>query len=248
MPMTVAERRNLNALLSQLLVDEIHGQFLDLYAAAVSLTEKHPEQVNNELRNAMTHLSRAAAMDDFLPAQAEIAKAVAHIERAKRDAVKVAVIALRDLIADASADIKLLNGTVDPGFIVRRDEVAKKRKQLLKQESQGAPVLNGFVQLYLEADELHDDLVGVLATAGRRRGRWFYRFLSWRKAGLGFVVGILVAVLGRMLFSVIAPDPTAFGNGVRQRVGVDAQPPPINSHAASSPSTGATPGAQEPRP
>ena len=247
MPITAAERRSVQARVAQLLLDEIHGEFLDLYATAVSITEKHPEQVNNELRNALTHLSRAVAVDTLDAALSELSKATAHIERAKRDAVKIAVIALRDMIASAYGDIKMLNGAVDPAFTIRRDAIADSRKALLKKEAMGESVLNGFIELFLLADALHTDLLTVLGQVGRRRGRWHYRWYAARRYLLGALGGIVIFVLGRMILAAIVPDPIAFSNGLRERVGMPAQAAASNVHSASSSSTAAKPGDAAPR-
>jgi len=255
MPLSAVQRRNVSASVQKLLVEEIYGEFLDLYAAAVSLTERHPEQVNNELRNALTHLSRAVASDDFSAANREIDKAKTHVERAKRDAAKVAVIELRDLIADACADIKLLNGTIDPAFVVRRDQLSKERKSILKREAQGVHVLNDFVEFYLKADALHDDLIQTLNGQGRRLPRWRYRLIAARRHILGWIVAIGVGVLGSAVYSALAPDGQAFGNSVRKLLGLPlvklsqeaTAPVEKTISAASAPYTAGSLGGQPPK-
>lgn len=245
MPMTAAERHNVDASIQKILVDEIHGQFLDLYAAAVSLSERHPEQINNELRNALTHISRATALDDYALAMSEIKKAESHIERAKRDTAKVAVIELRDLISDVCADLRLLNGTVDVAFVIRRDDISKKRKAILKREAKGGAVINDFVALYLEADSLHDDLLRELNGSGRRLPRWRYRVVAWRRYLLGGIGGIAISVLAAATYSALAPDGQAFGNSIRQLVGIplvySAQPVPKSRPEGNGGGTAASP-------
>ena len=241
MAMTAAEKRNVTMRVQNLLVHEIHGEFLDLYAATVSLAERHPEQVNNELRNALTHMARAVAQGDYTQALAELKKAEGHIERAKRDAAKISVIELHNLIADASADIKLLNGTIDVAFVLRRDGIAKKRKALLKNEAKGAPVLNDLVALYLESDNLHDDLLLELNKAGRRLPRWRYAFIAWRRYIISGLGGLVLGILGSAIYSALAPDGQAFGNSIRHLVGItpvsdSPQPAPAKSgHKKSEP-------------
>lgn len=233
MAITPVQKRNVSMRVQKLLVDEIHGQFLDLYAATVSLSERHPEQVNNELRNALTHMARAVASEDFDHAIAEIKKAEGHIERAKRDAAKISVIELHNLVADASAEIKYLDGTIDAAFLVRRDIITKKRKSLLKNEAKGVPVINDLVALYLEADQLHDDLLKQLNNSGRRLPRWRYRVIAWRRYILGGIGGLIVGIVGSAVYSALAPDGQAFGNSIRHLVGISPvpsspQPTPAN--------------------
>ena len=95
MPMTPDQRAEVSRAIEQLLVEEIHRQFSEVYSAAVASIEIHPEQVNNELRNAITHMGRAAASDDYAAALKELSAARSHVERAKRDVIKIAVIHLR---------------------------------------------------------------------------------------------------------------------------------------------------------
>lgn len=190
MAISDADKRNLSARINAILVEEIHGQFLDLYASAVSLTEKHPEQVNNELRNAMTHMSRAASADNIEAAYNELDAAERHIERAKRDAIKIGVIKLRDLIADACEDIKIYRGTLEPAFVIRRDGVHKERQEIVKEEAKGGNVINSYAALYLKAGSLYDDLLSELGRFSSLAPKWRYRWIRWRRGLIGFVTGV----------------------------------------------------------
>ena len=250
--MTAAERRLLLASVATLLETEIHGQFLELYAAAVSATEKHPEQVNNELRNALTHIARAVSVPDLETANGELEKALSHIERAKRDAVKIAVIFLRDRIAEACGDIKRLNGSIETGFLVRRDVITRKRKLLLKREAKGHQVLNEFIELYLETDDLNDELHSVLALTTKLRPRWQYWLHSMRRQFVAGAVGVMLGVMACMIYAVVAPDNAAFGNNIRKALHfhiVSGSPPSgaVKATAPNTPSTAAAPSVQEVR-
>ncbi|MBV9511776.1 MAG: hypothetical protein JO303_16005 [Caulobacteraceae bacterium] len=196
---------------------DIHGQLMEFYATAVSLAEKHPEQVNNEVRNAVTHLARALTLDEAGAANHEIELAKAHVSRATRDAIKLAVLELHDRIQDACAEIKYLHGTLDPTFMVRRDDLTSKRKKVLRDEINGDPgVIEQFVQLFNEADELEKDLVGAANLKRKLNPKWRRRVHTIRSNGWTIVGALAIGVIAGLGVMVIAPDPVGFGNGIRR--------------------------------
>src|SRR5579875_3001772 len=98
MPMPDADRQAVLARIGTILECDIHGRLQDFYAGAVALTEKQPDQVNNEVRNAVTHMARAYCADTRAAADQQLNQAVSHIERAMRDCLKLSVIELHDRI------------------------------------------------------------------------------------------------------------------------------------------------------
>jgi len=240
--MSAAERTRVLDQIERLLRVEIYEQFAELYAAAVSSIEIHPEQVNNELRNFITHLSRAVSADTYAAAERELDKAVSHVERAKRDVIKIAVVVLRDNIERVCWKIRQVTGTVDPAFLVRRDGIRKRRKELLKQESQGKLSLNDFVQLFIETDKLHDDLHNVLGDVGQVRSALRYWWYGFRRRAIGVVIGIVVGILGCIGYAVLVPDGAALGRSARHLLHLPAPAP----SAANMPANLAKLGAKTP--
>lgn len=138
MPMTAVERRRVLAAIGQSLEVDVHLELMTFFAQAVAFTEKVPDQVNNELRNALTHFSRAYSAASYLDAEADLRRAAAHIDRAKRDCLKLSIICLHERIQALCGQVKAVSGTLDPAFLARRNQLTADRKQVLRDEISGA--------------------------------------------------------------------------------------------------------------
>lgn len=66
---------------------------------ATELNNIVPLQFTNELRNAINHLARAYCCENDADVDEEIRKAIGHIERAKRDCLKMSSIAISEDIS-----------------------------------------------------------------------------------------------------------------------------------------------------
>ena len=89
---------------------DFYEDFMEVYAMVVSTTETHPEQVNNKIRGALTHLARALDRGDGC--SEEVQKAQAHINRAKRDCLKVIIVQKHKAITPSE---KVMNNVVHRG-------------------------------------------------------------------------------------------------------------------------------------
>ena len=205
--------------------EQIHDQFVDFYAAAVSLTERQPDQVNNEIRNALTHLSRSLAVDDYAQANSEIDRACNHIDRAMRDAIKLAVFELRDRIHSACAEIRLVHGVLDTPFLVRRENLTDQRKALIKLETEGSKdVMAGFVQLFIDARSLEDDLIKAYDVTYGRISKAKAWTIWFRRQIKGIVLGLAVGIMGSLIYTILVPDQESFGKKIRDFI--FHKPPP----------------------
>jgi hypothetical protein len=236
MPMNHSERDEILAEIGIILQEDIHGQLMDFYAAAVSLNEKQPEQVNNELRNAITHFARAISEETKQHADEQILKARSHIDRAKRDAIKLSLIALRDRIARICGEIKLINGSIDSAFVLRRDGLTARRREALRKEINGdSDVLEHFIRLFNDADQLELDLLNTFNITENRIPKWKFWILALRKQAFGVLGGILIGILAAAIFAVAAPDATGFGWSVRKVLNLPSEhqktaaPPPVGT-------------------
>lgn len=235
MAMTDEEQQEILSQVAGILREDIHGDLMDFYAAAVALTEKHPDQVNNEVRNAVAHLGRALVAESTVEAVGDIRQARSHISRAKRDAIKLAVIELHDRIQDACREIRDINGSIDLPFLVRRDELTRRRRQLLRSEINGAEdVVDGYVQMFNLSDELEFDLVQAYDLKEKRVPRWRRLVYKWWRAFVALVVGVVIGLIGAIIFAVLWPNAEDFGNGMRAYLGLPVSRPAATSQSGAS--------------
>lgn len=248
MPMTGAERDLVLAQIAQLLEVDVHDELMTFYAMAVALSEKHPEQVNNEIRNAVTHICRALKADSYDEAIAQIKQArVSHIERAKRDSLKLSLAEVCDNLRFALEHLKISVGVVAPELLVRRRDLLARREEILREEINGSDTcVDDILELFNEAKSFQDDVVSAYNAPARRGSLWRLRLIvGWR----WFSNAVTAVVLGLIVFTIAAmwaPDTITFGHSLRQLFGFEARTKDDSAKlppAANNPSTGEKPGA-----
>ena len=82
----------------------------------VAITERVPQAVNSEVRNALKYMSRAHVASTFEEATGEMRAAKGHLDRAKRDCIKLAVIEFRQRVRGTIHRIEVKNGTISRPF------------------------------------------------------------------------------------------------------------------------------------
>jgi hypothetical protein len=214
MPLTARERSSVLSEIGHALTRDVHDELLPFFAAAVSLTESLPEQVNNELRNALTHFARSLQADTKAAAQRDVEKGHGHLDRAKRDALKLSILTLHDRIQVALAEVVMRMGTVNAAFTVRRDRLTGLRQSVFLAEAQGADdTLDLLVEMYVEADTLYSDLVATYHLISKRLGRvqLFLHGVKKRTALAFWTVagGLFVAFAAFFACAYWWPDPAA---------------------------------------
>lgn len=206
--MTAAERGTILTAIGTCLEQDIHADLMVLFATAVSLTEKHPEQVNNEVRNAVTHLARAYAANSAADAQDELRRARGHVDRAKRDCLKISIIALHDKIRATCSEIKIVSGTLDPAFVVRRNDLTNERKRLLKDEIAGAPgIVNEYLTFFAAADQLHTDLTNELNLGTKRASKFKLLKVAISRGIWGMGGALIFSFVCGYAFAIAVPHP-----------------------------------------
>jgi hypothetical protein len=244
--MTEEEKLAVLRRVGEVLAAELHGNFMDFYATAVALTETQPDQVNNEVRNAVTHLGRALIAGSEKEAHDQIRLGRAHIERATRDAIKLSVLELTDRIHDACEEIKLRTGTIGAPFIARRDQVTAKRKKVLRAEIDGDPdVIQLFVELFNDADQLEADLTSEFNLKKHLTPPWRRAIVRFRRSIWGAFAAVMIGLIAGIILMIIFPDGFGPSNAVRHFLHLPPVAPPP---AASSPSAPAKPGVPAWRP
>lgn len=115
-----------------------HDEVIPALAAAVTIDDRFPIEVLNEVRNAFTHLSRAQCMEGADDAKCkECEGALRHLKRTVLDCMKVCILALAkksETIMDALAgEAALPNGTT-----AQARDLRKRRRELSSYEGQNS--------------------------------------------------------------------------------------------------------------
>ncbi|MBF0342054.1 MAG: hypothetical protein HQL95_13985 [Magnetococcales bacterium] len=106
-------------------------------AITISVTKKLPEEINNHIRNAFTHVSRiqiAASTDQI---KEESAAAIKHIERANRDCLKASIMQTRETLENLILDVKFFRGSLSPTLDAQYNDLKRLRKEAYITESRG---------------------------------------------------------------------------------------------------------------
>lgn len=127
-----------------------HEDFTEYYATVIALTEQMPEQINNEIRNAFSHLARVNAAASLDEAKSEAEKAQAHVERACRDCLKASIIFVHDDITNLRNRAVTLYQAIDPVNTAAINTFFEDRKQLILAEARGEKELTDRFQELLE--------------------------------------------------------------------------------------------------
>ena len=121
----------------KVIVTDYLEDFTEIYATTIAITEAHPEQANNQIRNALTHLARALTSQDAAALKDSLKKAEGHIERGKRDCIKTAIALLKDRISTTLYRIEYEHGLVPRHIKVKLKTIEYKRISAYKNETKG---------------------------------------------------------------------------------------------------------------
>lgn len=198
-----------NAILD-LINRDFHEDFADVFATTVSIIERIPQQANHEIRNALNHMARAHDAPSLDEALQEIRLARGHIERGKRDCLKLSIIHKRRQLATMLERIEAKYGYVDGEFRALFRAVEVKRRDALKAENRGAervsPALEDILVdcLTLEKKLTERHVVPSAAATALRRFGWRLR----RYAG-SLALGTAAGVVSAFVFALVFPDNAA---------------------------------------
>lgn len=176
----------------EVIARDFHEEFMDMYALAVATAEVHPEQANNEVRNAVNHLARALLAEDEHEQEDQVRKARGHIERAKRDCLKITLIRKHKLLSGAAWRLQVRDGLLPEAIRKRLRTIERGRKSALQAENRGAEdATEQLLDLVNECMELEDTLYEQHHVPGEVV-TWVRR-LWWQASK---AVGSLVLLLG----------------------------------------------------
>jgi hypothetical protein len=129
-----------NSKIIDFLSNEYLSDYVEILGLVVSITEYYPQQADSQIRNAMTHLARAAIAEDLDIIETELGKAKSHIERAKRDCLKLAIIEKKKHVFDHIKSIYFAKGGLPEDIMIKRLEVAEEQRIAFVNETKGVDI------------------------------------------------------------------------------------------------------------
>jgi hypothetical protein len=138
------------------LVSAYNEDFIDSYALVIAESQELPEQMNNEIRNAFTHLTRIWAASDIQIISDEKVKGLGHIHRATRDCLKYTVFHLHMRLQTQHKWALILHRAVSPEYCARSEKIKDAVKKIIADETKGIATESDWLTVIKESKELSD--------------------------------------------------------------------------------------------
>lgn len=253
MALTRAERGVVLRRVGTFLEAEFAPVLSHYYARAVAYSSKHPQNINNELRNALTHMSRAMCASDVQEANKEIAAAERHVERFKRDCLKVAVVYAGRNANELIRRAELAGKKLDPALSIATAAIVAKRYQILIEEVLGdAGAATKWEGLLLDIERVREVVLNaqpILATGRYKIALGIVRIWRFMKAAWVWVgLAILAAAIG----AIAIPSGEKFGTKAQSLIVTSTawlfrvpSSPPVPKKTNPLPSAPAKPGLEQ---
>ena len=226
MALSDEQQRDILARITDIILRDFHTDFEDIYSYAVTVLELAPEQANNEVRNALNHIARALLAGEMVSADENLLQAKGHIERAKRDCVKLAVIHLHEQAKSDLLSVEMTEGAVPMSVKARLRTIERAGAAARRAEADGEQdILDKYGAVLADLKEFREDNNARFSLPSHQLDWWERTKIRARRHLSGFIVGVLVAIAGHWIYDhLLQPSPV--------------KPPPA---AASTLSTGAKP-------
>ncbi len=205
----------INSAVNDVLKYDYFKEFLQIYGLTISVAEQHPEQANNEVRNAVTHLGRAlqAKSEDVADEQIEAARR--HLKRARLDCLKLCIITKHSELHSQVYRIEMDEGLVSRPIKTKLRKIRNARLCIFIKESLGDDVLERLETLFADMADLQDELLDGREIPGRvytATRRYFGHTMSFVQKA---TFAVVCSVGAGFLFSVMFPDSSPFLNNAR---------------------------------
>ena len=176
-------------------LDFYYKNFTEYLATVISFTEALPEEINNQIRDAFTHMSRAGRAMTLEEVETQCKAALAHIERANRDCLKASIIKARGELDNLVADVVFYHGFLTPAIKAQRDAISTARKEAYQLESRGDENQSLKLEEILRMTmALSDEVRAHYSVAGKMRTR-VMRFVKRWFRPISFVIILLVGTI-----------------------------------------------------
>jgi hypothetical protein len=190
-----------NTVIQDFLSKDYLLDYSEILSTTVSITTYYPQQAESQLRNAITHLARSISDDsDF---EAEIEKAKGHIERAKRDCLKLSIIKKKQDVIGEIKSLRYAKGTLTKSIKEKRISIELQLKKASIQETLGAKDVSTLLEVILtELIELESELINIdeIVTKPSTSVKIAYTAIEWFKKAsymiaFGFIAYLIKAYI-----------------------------------------------------
>jgi hypothetical protein len=194
------------AIVLEVIEKDFHVDFTEAWATTVALTETIPDQANNEIRNAFNHLARALKSETEEDAAGNIREARSHLDRAKRDCLKISVIYVHESVQSLIWYVEHNHGLVPENIRIRRKTLTIERKSIYSDETMGLAVSDRLEALLREYADLESHIIDNFGLPSRLVTGMRIFFRKWWKTCVIFVAATLAAFTGAFIFVLVFPD------------------------------------------
>lgn len=196
MPQLSEQQREVLSRVRQLILEDFHEDFQEVYSYAITSLEVVPEQANNEIRNALNHIARALTANDPELVDENLAQAKGHIERAKRDSLKLALIHLHEQIKSDLLSIEIVEGAVPMSVKTRLKTLENAVINARKAETDGdANVTDMMGDVFAELKTFRDDIHTQFNVPSKQRTKLQRLIFRIRHSFAVFITGFVVGVV-----------------------------------------------------
>lgn len=203
--MTQQNTDNKHDLVEKFILDDFIDDFMNHYAMALFEGDKHPEQANNEVRNAFVHIGRILANDNQ---EKNLIKAKDHIERAKRDCLKISIIEKYNKLNQCVKNIESVKNIPLPIQRKQLRIVFKDRVVVFMHETKGKSITGELLGIYSKLRDVEDDLFkdyGELNQYNKKAPVYrFFRKLF--KIVRNIFAGVLLTIISAYILAIMFPD------------------------------------------
>lgn len=200
MSLSPENQRDALSRVRQLILEDFHSDFQEVYSYAVTALEIAPEQANNEIRNALNHIARALTANDDQSADDNLRQAKGHIERAKRDCLKLALIHLHEQIKSDLLSIEVVEGAVPMSIRTRMKTLETAAVKARQAESDGeANVTDLMAGVFADFKNFRDDLHEQFTVPSTQRTLVQQFLFRVRHNMTVFISGVIIGIVAGVL-------------------------------------------------
>jgi len=206
MALSQDDERDVYARAKDIILKDFQDEFQELYSYAITVLEVAPEQANNEIRNALNHIARALSANDIDAGIRDIEKAKSHIDRAKRDCLKLANIHLHEQIKSDLINIQVVEGSVPLSIKARLTTLEAQGADARRAESLGADdVSDQLASVFSDMKTFRDDLRTQFTVPTNKMTSWMRFWWQVRRHTgvlfLGIAGGIFSSLIAALIYS-----------------------------------------------
>jgi hypothetical protein len=174
-----------------------YTDFTRYLATTISFTEKLPEEVNNQVRDAFTHLSRASVATSMEDVTRECKLAQNHIERANRDCLKASIIKARFELEELITDAVFYHGFLTPSIKTAFAQIKRERELAYIAETRSdGELISKLDEILRMTMSLADEVRQQYSVAGRRKTRILRTIKRWSRPVSWGIILLIGTILG----------------------------------------------------